>query len=128
MTILKNPRHERFASGLADGLSQEKAYVAAGFSSRGARGAASTLLKQKLCILKRRDEILYEREKIQRVTTAQAMESLKLSKEDLMRELWDNAMRAKAAIPVTDKEGNPTGVYNANFAASNQKEADEAND
>lgn len=120
MAILKNPRHERFASGLADGLSQEKAYVAAGFSANGARGAASTLLKQNLYILKRRDEILHEREKIQAVTTAQAMETLKLSKEDVMSELLDNAMKAKAAKPVLDKKGNPTGFFVANWAASNQ--------
>lgn len=120
MCILKNGKHERFATGLADGLSQEKAYVAAGFSAKGARGAASTLLKQNSYILKRRDEILYEREKMQAVTTAQAMESLKLSKEDVMRELWDNAMKAKTAVPVLDREGKETGWFNANFAASNQ--------
>jgi hypothetical protein len=120
MTILKNAKHERFAAGLADGLSQEKAYVAAGFSARGARGAASILLKRNTDILKRRDEILSEREKIQAVTTAQAMESIKLSKEEVMSELWDNAMKAKAAVPVLDRNGNPTGMYVANWAASNQ--------
>jgi phage terminase small subunit len=107
MAILKNGRHERFAAGLADGLSQEKAYVAAGFSARGARGAASILLKQNIDILKRRDEILLEREKLQAVTTAQAMESLKLSKEDVMRELWDNAMKAKAASRYWIRMENP---------------------
>ncbi|MEO6825215.1 MAG: hypothetical protein ABI167_10955, partial [Nitrosospira sp.] len=42
------------------------------------------------------------------------------SKEDVMRELWDNAMKAKAAIPVLDRHGKETGLFNANFAASNQ--------
>lgn len=120
MAILKNAKRERFATRLADGLSQEQAYIAAGYSANGARGAASTLLKQNSYILKRRDEILYEREKMQAVTTAQAMESLKLSKEDVMSELWDNAMKAKAAVPVLDKKGNPTGFFVANWTASNQ--------
>ena len=32
----------------------------------------------------------------------------------------DNAMIAKQAVPVLDKNGNETGVYNANISASNQ--------
>jgi phage terminase small subunit len=60
MTILKNARHERFATGLADGLSQEKAYIAAGYSPNGARGAACNLLKRSSGIMKRRDELLAE--------------------------------------------------------------------
>ena len=120
MNLLNNARHERFAAGLADGLSQEKAYIAAGFFANGARGSASTLIKQYPYILKRRDEILAEREKMHSVATAQAIEALQITKEDIMRELWDNARRAKAAVSVLDREGNETGVYNTNIPASNQ--------
>jgi hypothetical protein len=39
---------------------------------------------------------------------------------DVIRELWDNAMQAKAAVPVKDNKGMPTGEFTANWAASNQ--------
>lgn len=32
----------------------------------------------------------------------------------------DNAMIGKQAVPVLDKDGNETGVYNVNISASNQ--------
>ncbi|RWJ97012.1 MAG: Terminase small subunit [Mesorhizobium sp.] len=35
MPILRNPRHERFAQGIAKGLSGKAAYVEAGFRARG---------------------------------------------------------------------------------------------
>jgi len=47
------------------------------------------------------------------------MEALQITKKDVMRELLDNAMRAKAAVPVM-KNGVPTGIYNTNISASNQ--------
>jgi len=119
MSILKNARYERFAAGLANGLSQEKAYIAAGFSPRSARASASSLIKQRPYIFERRDEILAEREMLHSVSTVRAMKELQLSKKDIMKELLDNAMIAKAAIPVM-KDGVPTGMYNANISASNQ--------
>ena len=36
-----------------------------------------------------------------------------------MEQLFDNAMIAKAAVPVL-KNGEPTGLYQANISASNQ--------
>jgi len=119
MTKLRNGRHERFATGLADGLSQEKAYIDAGFSPNGARGAACNLLKHYSSIIKRRNEILSEREILHSVSTIEAMKELQLTKKDIMRELMGNAMIAKAAVPVL-KNGEPTGLYQANISASNQ--------
>jgi len=83
MTKLRNGRHERFATRLADGLSQEKAYIEAGFSPNGARGAACNLIKQYVYILKRRDEILAEREILHSVSTVQAMKALQITKMDV---------------------------------------------
>jgi phage terminase small subunit len=113
MAILRNGRHERFAVGLADGLSQEKAYINAGFSPNGARGAACNLIKQFSYILRRRDEILAEREKLHSVSTIQAMKALQITKKEvmgLMEELMNNATIAKVAVPVM-KGGVPAGVY-----------------
>lgn len=120
MTILKNGRHERFTTGLADGLSQEKAYIEAGFSPNGARGAACNLLKHFSSIIKRRDELLAEREMLNTMAKVRAMEAAQIDKERVMRELMDNAMVAKQAVPVLDKNGNETGIYNVNIPASNQ--------
>ncbi len=41
---LSNPKHEKFAQSIARGLSQDKAYVEAGYSENGARASASKLL------------------------------------------------------------------------------------
>lgn len=41
---LSNPKHEKFAQSIARGLSQEKAYIEAGFCKNGARQNASRLI------------------------------------------------------------------------------------
>jgi len=119
MTVLRIGRHEKFAIGLADGSTQEKAYVSAGYAPRSARSSASTLIKQYPNIIQRRDEILAEREKLHSISTVQAMKALQITKKEVMKELLDNAMIAKAAVPVL-KNGEPTGLYQANISASNQ--------
>ena len=43
--MLRNPRHERFAQGVARGERLCQAYVAAGFSAKGAAPSASRLLR-----------------------------------------------------------------------------------
>ncbi len=119
MPILKNARHERFATELANGQTQEKAYIAAGFSPSSARASASSLIKQRPYIFERRDELLAEREMLNTLARVRAMEATQIDKERIMRELMDNAMVAKAAVPVL-KNGEPTGLYQANISASNQ--------
>ena len=44
MPALKNMRHELFCQGLVSGLSQTRAYIAAGYSERGAKQSAARLL------------------------------------------------------------------------------------
>lgn len=119
MTVLKNARHEKFAIGLVDGLSQEKAYIAAGFSPKGARGSASTLLKQFSNILKRRDELLAEREKLHAVSTAEACKTLRIDKEFVITQLIQNHRDAKKGEPILNKEGEIIG-YRQNIQASNR--------
>ena len=119
MATLRNSRHERFATELANGQTQEKAYIAAGFSPSSARSSASSLIKQRPYIFERRDEILAEREMVATIARVKAMEATQINKEKIMRELLDNAMIAKAAVPVL-KNGEPTGMYQANISASNQ--------
>jgi broad specificity phosphatase PhoE len=50
MPVLSDDRHERFAQGLAKGLSQADAYIDAGFKSKNRQSAAvaaNSLLKKK---------------------------------------------------------------------------------
>lgn len=57
--------------------------------------------------------------KIQEEATAKAVNSVAITKEQIIAELWQNSQIAKAAVPVLDAKGKPTGVYNANITASN---------
>jgi len=45
MPVLKKPRHEKFAAGIAARLSPREAYIQAGYSKSGADQSASRLLK-----------------------------------------------------------------------------------
>jgi hypothetical protein len=119
MAILKNARHEKFAIGLADGLSQEKAYIGAGFSPNGARGSASTLIRQFPHIIKRRNEILAEREELHAISTVKACEALAMDKTYVINELIDNAKKAKTGDPILNRDGEIVG-YKKNISASNQ--------
>jgi len=124
MTALLNKRKELFAQALAEGLTQDAAYVTAGYSPKQARAAASDLLRKDKTIKPRVLEIRKDKgdllTKAGMVPVLRAARVLGIDKERLLKELWDNAMQAKAAIPVLDKNGVATGVYNANWAASNK--------
>lgn len=45
MPVLSNQKHEKFASGVASGLSASESYVKAGYSKGGAEASASRLLR-----------------------------------------------------------------------------------
>jgi hypothetical protein len=123
MGILMRENWERFAKGLSEGLTQDKAFVAAGYSPNSARVGACTLLKKHPEIWKRVEEIKKEKSDMFAtagiVPVAEACHELGISKKRILAELFDNAMSAKAAVPVV-KNGEPTGFYSANWAASNQ--------
>ena len=44
MPVLKKPQHEHFAQGIAKGMTQEAAYIAAGYASKGAEQNACRLI------------------------------------------------------------------------------------
>jgi phage terminase small subunit len=108
MPILCNPRHERFAQELANGVSATEAYERAGF----ARNRVSAhRLKQKPNIGERVSELLKEREDINAQATAKAIEKTALTKEWVIERLIENANRAMQNVPVLDRNGRPTGEY-----------------
>jgi phage terminase small subunit len=108
MPILSNPRHERFAQELANGVSATEAYERAGF----ARNRVSAhRLKQKPNIGERVSELLKQREHINAQATAKAIEKTALTKEWVIERLIENANRAMQNVPVLDRDRRPTGEY-----------------
>jgi len=105
MGILRNAKHELMASALADGMSQDGAYIKAGFSPKGARGSATKLLKQNASIFQRRDEILAEREKLRSAGVVAAAEKEQVTKEYVLRGLKTVAERCLQTYPVMNKRG-----------------------
>lgn len=76
MAELRNKRHELLAQGIAQGKSQESAYVEAGYSPASARANVSTLLKHDQTILERVSELLAMRAKAQEIAQAVVAEEL----------------------------------------------------
>ncbi len=110
MPRLNNPRHERFAAGLADGESQEDAYVGAGFSKKGARAAANKLCKRNASIYQRRDEIIRQRELDAAAARRQAVENAAYDRSKIIATLEDIVERSMQYRPVLDDKGNPVMV------------------
>jgi hypothetical protein len=117
--VLKNARHERFCRAMASGKSQLESYLLAGYSKKGHKSSASKLANRE-DIKRRIANLLEDKANTQREAVIKAAEELKITKMEVLRELWDNSQQAKAAVPVLDREGNPTGQYQANWAASNR--------
>lgn len=105
MGILLNAKHELMAGALADGLSQEKAYIKAGFAANGARANATKLLQQQHSILQRRDEILAEREALRSEGAVAAAEKERVTKEYVLRGLKTVLERCLQTYPVMDRKG-----------------------
>lgn len=84
MPVLKNAKHERFAQGLAKGLTADQAYQDAGFKAN--RGNATTL-KQKQSIQNRVSELLEWANTVERKSTERAIEKLGITKERVLGEL-----------------------------------------
>lgn len=57
---------------------------------------------------------------IREEVTAPARKSLSIDKKWVLEQLVENVSMAKAAEPVLDGEGNPTGEYKQNLAAANK--------
>lgn len=117
MPTLLNPKHERFAQGLADGMPATEAYEKAGY--KNGQKHASRLGKDG-GILGRVSELLAERERINAQSTAKAIQKVALTKEWVLAGLINNYQRASQAVPVLDDEGKPTGEYRYQGAVANR--------
>lgn len=116
MTTLNNARHEHFAQLVAGGKTPPVAYVLAGYSEAGAAQSANRLLKNAEVLL-RVEEL---RKSIEEPARERAIEKVAVDKAWVLSELIEVVKMAKAAEPVLDNEGKPTGEYKQNLPAANR--------
>jgi Phage terminase, small subunit len=116
---LENAKHEHFCQLNANGESATQAYVLAGYSAKGAGPSAARLLKNaQIC---ERIASLRAIKEAQHAESVRAtIEKAGLSKAWVLEQLMENVAMAKAAEPVRDSEGNPTGEYKQNLGAANK--------
>lgn len=93
MHPLENPRHERMAQALSNGLSANKAYVHAGYAEHRSNAAA---LAREEHIKARVAAILAERERMAAEATKGAVEALAITREEVLRTIWNNGKAAEA--------------------------------
>jgi phage terminase small subunit len=116
VSVLRNSKHEHFAHLVAKGEKAGPAYVAAGYSKQGADQSAARLLRDaKVC-----SRIAQLREAIEKPARERAIEKAAVDKTWVLHQLIEVVKMAKAAEPVRDNDGNPTGEYRQNLAAANK--------
>ncbi|MFO1325435.1 MAG: hypothetical protein U1F15_15420 [Burkholderiales bacterium] len=121
MGALRHSRHEQFCQHLALGESQERAYLAAGYSVRGARQNAAKLARQ-AAIRDRLAELLEERDAVRRATVEKSMTELGLTKTWIAERLIaivnmcvpaETLPTSSANAPGIRKPGNLTAAIRA---------------
>jgi hypothetical protein len=86
--LLNNPRQEHFAQLVATGQSPAQAYAAAGYEEKTAYTCGPRLLK--------RPEVRSRVKELQQTVAQTSVSRAALSREFVVRELMDNALKAKA--------------------------------
>lgn len=116
MAILRNAKHEHFAHLVAKGETPPRAYVASGFSERGAAQSANRLLKNADV----QARIAQLQKAIEEPSRERAIEKAAVDKAWVLNELIEVVKMGKAAEPVVDSKGEHTGEYKQNLAAANK--------
>ena len=102
--MLERDSYERMAKGISEGLTQDKAYVGAGYSPNSAAVGATNLLKRHPEIKVRAQELREEKSEMfaraNILPVAKVANELGINKRLILSELLDNAMISKAAVPV----------------------------
>lgn len=106
MTMLKNPRHERFAQAIAAGKSAADAYTEAGYAE--SRSAASRL-STNVNISTRVAELQ------SRVT-----DGVVITRQWVLERLVENANRAMQAAAPVGQDGQPSGEYRYEGSVANR--------
>lgn len=92
MPVLSNLKWERFANHLVKGKTQPEAYKLSGYRGKYPDKAASAIA-QNPGVKARVDEL---KARIERRSTAQAIDATAITKEVIMRALWENAEAGKS--------------------------------
>jgi hypothetical protein len=119
MQPLTNAKHEHFCQLVSNGESATQAYIIAGYSENGAKQGANRLLTH-VDVCSRIDFLRKQKEQMHSEVVSKVIEEAGITKEWIISELVENVRIAKAAEPVLDHEGNPTGEYRANIPAANK--------
>jgi phage terminase small subunit len=103
-----NARQAMFAMELAVDLNQKQAAIRAGYSPKTAENMASQLCRN-----------LKVQAAIRMVQNARA-EKVNVDADWVLRKLIENVERSMTAVPVTDKDGTPTGEYRYEGSVANK--------
>ena len=116
MPELENERWERFAQLCAIGDKHAyECYIEAGFNTGDKKQAASHASK-----LKKKPEVAARISELEESIREKGLEGAGLTREYVIDQLRENVEMAKLAVPITDKDGNPTGEYKQNLPAANK--------
>ena len=102
--------------GMAVAESYKRAFKPKSKNSNTIRSAASRI-EHKPAVIRR---IASLEARIGDKVAERVATDIALTRNAIINELWNNAMRAKAAVPVLDREGKTIGEYQTNISASNQ--------
>ncbi len=112
MPTLKNPKHEHFATLIAQGVNQSEAAKRVGFSEGRAHVTGSNLV--------RRSKVAARIKELRVRVADQCVRSTGITKAWVIDELVDNLRKCKQDTPVLDRKGNPTGTYVFQAMAANR--------
>ncbi len=107
MAVLNNPRHEHFAHLVATGHSPAEAYATAGYKEKTAYTCGPRLLK--------RPAVRARVSQLQQTVAQVSVSRAALNREFVLRELMDNALKAKEDMvrlePRARTAGQGTGTF-----------------
>lgn len=105
---LADPKADWFAVKVGAGEAPRDAAAGSGYSP----GTAYALMK--------REDVKARIAEIREVAVQMALDKVVITKEWVLAELVDNVLIAKTAVPVRDKKGKETGVYQIDLGAANR--------
>jgi phage terminase small subunit len=109
MTMLRNPRHEKFAQLVASGIRHTEAYISVGYSPNGAPQSAAKLL-QRIDVRRRVDEILAS--VAQSVAAEVAFDQKRvLSRLDVLGRKAEELKQISAAVRCEELIGKERGMF-----------------
>ncbi len=120
MAALRKPMHELYAQNRAKGMGRTQAFVHAGGKAKNPNNAAACLENRNAHIMARVNEILAMGTAAAERYIEQSAVQSELNRDWVLTELRKQVERCTAAVPVTDRQGFPTGEYRIEANAANR--------